>query len=303
VGAKDEIGAMGDAFNRMIGKFRHSLEAVAGVTHQLSDVSERVSHVAEKTLAAVNEQRSETDMVASAMNEMSATVQEVARNASQTATASTGADNESKAGVKVATEALDGIEVLIAEIEKAAQVIQRVESDSASIDMVLGVINGIAEQTNLLALNAAIEAARAGEQGRGFAVVADEVRTLASRTQKSTEEIQAMIEQLQGGVRNAVQAMSEAQLRARSGSQCVEKAAQSLAVIADEVGTINEMNTQIATAAEQQSAVAEEINRNITTISRIADTTSADASQTSQISDELVRLATELNRLVGQFKL
>ncbi len=303
VGAKDEIGAMGDAFNRMIGKFRHSLEAVAGVTHQLSDVSERVSHVAEKTLAAVNEQRSETDMVASAMNEMSATVQEVARNASQTATASTGADNESKAGVKVATQALDGIEVLIAEIEKAAQVIQRVESDSASIDMVLGVINGIAEQTNLLALNAAIEAARAGEQGRGFAVVADEVRTLASRTQKSTEEIQAMIEQLQSGVRNAVQAMSEAQLRARSGSQCVEKAAQSLAVIADEVGTINEMNTQIATAAEQQSAVAEEINRNITTISRIADTTSADASQTSQISDELVRLATELNRLVGQFKL
>jgi len=303
VGAKDEIGAMGDAFNRMIGKFRHSLEAVAGVTHQLTDVSERVSHVAEKTLAAVNDQRSETDLVASAMNEMSATVQEVARNASHTATASTGADNESKAGVKVASEALDGIEVLIAEIEKAAEVIQRVESDSASIDMVLGVINGIAEQTNLLALNAAIEAARAGEQGRGFAVVADEVRTLASRTQKSTEEIQAMIEQLQSGVRNAVQAMKEAQLRARSGSQCVEKAAQSLSVIANEVGTINEMNTQIATAAEQQSAVAEEINRNITTISRIADTTSADAAQTSQISDELVRLATELNRLVGQFKL
>jgi len=303
VGAKDEIGAMGDAFNRMIGKFRHSLEAVAGVTHRLTDVSERVSHVAEKTLAAVNDQRSETDLVASAMNEMSATVQEVARNASHTATASTGADNESKAGVKVASEALDGIEVLIAEIEKAAEVIQRVESDSASIDMVLGVINGIAEQTNLLALNAAIEAARAGEQGRGFAVVADEVRTLASRTQKSTEEIQAMIEQLQSGVRNAVQAMKEAQLRARSGSQCVEKAAQSLSVIANEVGTINEMNTQIATAAEQQSAVAEEINRNITTISRIADTTSADAAQTSQISDELVRLATELNRLVGQFKL
>ncbi len=303
IGAKDEIGAMGDAFNRMIGKFRHSLEAVAGVTHQLTDVSERVSHVAEKTLAAVNEQRSETDMVASAMNEMSATVQEVARNANQTATASTGADTESKAGVKVATEALDGIESLIAEIEKAAQVIQRVESDSASIDMVLGVINGIAEQTNLLALNAAIEAARAGEQGRGFAVVADEVRTLASRTQKSTEEIQAMIEQLQSGVRNAVQAMKEAQLRARSGSQCVEKAAQSLGLIATEVGTINEMNTQIATAAEQQSAVAEEINRNISTISRIADTTSTDATQTSEISDELVRLATELNRLVGQFKL
>lgn len=303
VGAHDEIGAMATAFNRMIGKFRGSLEAVAAVTQQLTDVSGRVSNVAEKTLGAVMEQRSETDMVASAMNEMSATVQEVARNASQTATASTGADNESKAGVRVASEALDGIDTLIQDIEKAAEVVRQLEADSASIDTVVGVIKGIAEQTNLLALNAAIEAARAGEQGRGFAVVADEVRTLASRTQKSTEEIQHMIEQLQQGVGNAVQAMVAAQSRARSGSDCVARAAQSLGAIADEVGTINEMNTQIATAAEQQSAVAEEINRNITTISRIADTTSADATQTSQISEELVELAAELKRLVGQFRL
>jgi methyl-accepting chemotaxis protein len=295
VGAHDEIGAMATAFNRMIGKFRGSLEAVAAVTQQLTDVSGRVSNVME--------QRSETDMVASAMNEMSATVQEVARNASQTATASTGADNESKAGVRVASEALDGIDTLIQDIEKAAEVVRQLEADSASIDTVVGVIKGIAEQTNLLALNAAIEAARAGEQGRGFAVVADEVRTLASRTQKSTEEIQHMIEQLQQGVGNAVQAMVAAQSRARSGSDCVARAAQSLGAIADEVGTINEMNTQIATAAEQQSAVAEEINRNITTISRIADTTSADATQTSQISEELVQLAAELKRLVGQFRL
>ena len=146
-------------------------------------------------------------------------------------------------------------------------------------------------------------AARAGEQGRGFAVVADEVRTLASRTQKSTEEIQRTIEQLQNGVRNAVQAMEGAQVRAHSGSDCVAKTAQSLTVIAGEVNTINGMNTQIATAAEEQSAVAEEINRNITTISTIADTTLADASQTSQISEELVQLAAELNRLVSQFRL
>jgi len=303
VHAQDEIGAMGSAFNRMIFKFRNSLEAVAAVTQQLVAVSSRVSSVAEKTQTAVMEQRSETDMVASAMNEMSATVQEVARHANETASASSGADEESRVGVALATEALDGIEVLIRDVENAAQVIKQVETESVSIGTVLNVINGIAEQTNLLALNAAIEAARAGEQGRGFAVVADEVRTLASRTQKSTEEIQQTIEQLQHGVRKAVQAMEGAQARAQSGSDCVAKTAQSLTVIAGEVNTINGMNTQIATAAEEQSTVAEEINRNITTISTIADTTLADASQTAQISEELVRLAAELNRLVGQFRL
>ncbi|MGP3789582.1 methyl-accepting chemotaxis protein [Pseudomonas sp. B392_1p] len=242
-------------------------------------------------------------MVASAMNEMSATVQEVAKNASQTATASRSADDETRAGVQVADDALKGIEILIREIEKAAGVILRVENDSAKIGMVVGVINGIAEQTNLLALNAAIEAARAGEQGRGFAVVADEVRTLASRTQQSTEEIQAMIEQLQGGVRNAVNAMEGAQSQARSGADFVARAADSLSAIANEVTLINDMNAQVATAAEEQSAVAEEINRNIISISQSADTTSTEATQNSQISEELVRLAAELNRLVARFKL
>ncbi|MBF0674253.1 methyl-accepting chemotaxis protein [Pseudomonas sp.] len=303
VQAQDEIGAMGHAFNEMIGKFRQSLGAVAGVTDKLGNASQRVSRVAEKTLSAVMEQRTETDMVASAMNEMSATVQEVAKNASQTATASRSADDETRAGVQVADDALKGIEILIREIEEAAGVIQRVENDSAKIGMVVGVINGIAEQTNLLALNAAIEAARAGEQGRGFAVVADEVRTLASRTQQSTEEIQAMIEQLQGGVRNAVNAMEGAQSQARSGADFVARAADSLSAIANEVTLINDMNAQVATAAEEQSAVAEEINRNIISISQSADTTSTEATQNSQISEELVRLAAELNRLVARFKL
>src|SRR5699024_2663108 len=235
----------------------------------LHEVSDQVANVAETTLKAVVEQRTETDMVASAMNEMSTTVQEVARNTAQTAEASQGADDESKAGVLVAEEAIRGIEELIVEIESAAQVVQQVEADTESISAVLDVIQGIAEQTNLLALNAAIEAARAGEQGRGFAVVADEVRTLASRTQNSTEEIQDMIERLQNGVKRAVGAMTDAQERAKVGSECVEKASQSLHVIAAEVTTINDMNTQVATAAEEQSAVAEEINRNITTISDI----------------------------------
>lgn len=230
-------------------------------------------------------------------------MQEVARHATQTAQASQGADDESRAGVLVAQEAIIGIKNLIAEIESAAAVVQHVESDTASISEVLDVIKGIAEQTNLLALNAAIEAARAGEQGRGFAVVADEVRTLASRTQKSTEEIQQMIERLQLGVKNAVNAMTGAQERATTGSVCVEKASQSLHVIAAEVATINNMNLQIATAAEEQSAVAEEINRNVTRISNIADNTSSGATQTAHSSEDLLRLTAELRRLVSQFKL
>ncbi len=303
VEAEDEVGAMGHSFNRMIQKFRNSLQAVSSSTHQLSSMADRVSQVAEETLKVVMQQRNETDMVAHSMNEMSTTVQEVARNASQTAAASRGANDEARSGALVATEALGGIEVLIREISHAVEVIHKVESDSANIGMVLDVIKGIAEQTNLLALNAAIEAARAGEQGRGFAVVADEVRTLASRTQKSTEEIQSMIEQLQDGVRAAVKAMEVASGRAQEGSDHVEKAAENLAMIAGDVGSINDMNTQIATAAEEQSAVAEEINRNVGNISHIADMTSEGAKQTSQISEDLVRLAGELEQLVNQFKL
>ncbi|MFA5626667.1 MAG: methyl-accepting chemotaxis protein [Thiohalomonadaceae bacterium] len=301
--SEDEIGAMGHAFNYMIDKFRQSLVSVSEATARLTNVSDRAANVSEETLRVVMEQRTETDLVASAMNEMTATVREVARNASQTADASRGADEEAKSGALVATEAIGSIDVLIREIGHAAEVISQVEGDSASIGMVLDVIKGIAEQTNLLALNAAIEAARAGEQGRGFAVVADEVRTLASRTQKSTEEIQRTIERLQASTRAAVQAMEAAQERAQTSSDYVENAAEGLAMIAGEVSTITDMNTQIATAAEEQSSVAEEINRNIVSISQTADMTSEGAKQTSQISEELVQLCNELNRLVNEFKL
>ena len=303
VAANDEIGAMGHAFNQMIAKFRHSLQAVADVTGRLGQVSDQVSSVADDTLQQVMQQRTETDMVASAMNEMSATVQEVAGNASRTAMASQNADDQTRDGVSVASQASSAIGQLIEEIEHAAQVVGQVQADSSSISEVLGVITGIAEQTNLLALNAAIEAARAGEQGRGFAVVADEVRTLASRTQNSTEEIQQMIQRLHAAVNAAVKAMEDARQRAAQSGEHVENAAQSLNSIASEVSGINDMNLQIAAAAEEQSAVAEEINRNIATISQIADNTSHGASGTHKQSETLVELAVELRRLVSQFKL
>lgn len=303
VAANDEIGAMGHAFNQMIAKFRHSLQAVADVTGRLGQVSDQVSSVADDTLQQVMQQRTETDMVASAMNEMSATVQEVAGNASRTAMASQNADDQARDGVSVASQASSAIGLLIEEIEHAAQVVGQVQTDSVSISEVLGVITGIAEQTNLLALNAAIEAARAGEQGRGFAVVADEVRTLASRTQNSTEEIQQMIQRLQTAVNAAVKAMEDAKQRAAQSGEHVINAAQSLNNIASEVTGINDMNLQIAAAAEEQSAVAEEINRNIVTISQIADNTSRGASGTHKQSETLVELAVELRRLVSQFKL
>ncbi len=299
----DEIGAVAAALNAMLSRFRSSLQEVHSATRQLATGAERLANVSEETVKAIYEQRSQTDQVATAMNEMSAAVQEVAQNANSAADASHHADQEARNGALVATEALGGIDALMNEVEGAAQVIARLEDESTNIGVVLDVIKDIAEQTNLLALNAAIEAARAGEQGRGFAVVADEVRTLASRTQKSTEEIHAMIQRLQGGARDAVQVMDGARKRAEAGSEQVEAAAESLGAIAGEVHNISDRNTQIATAAEEQSSVAEEINRNIVTISELADMTSEGARQTSAVGEELVQLAGTLESLVGRFKL
>ncbi|MDD4862908.1 MAG: methyl-accepting chemotaxis protein [Alishewanella agri] len=197
---------------------------------------------------------------------------------------------------------LKTIEALAQEVENSAQVISRLSEDSTQIGSVLDVIRGIAEQTNLLALNAAIEAARAGEQGRGFAVVADEVRTLASRTQASTLEIQSMIERLQTDASNAVKAMQQGQVQAQQGLSQAAQAENALQTISQSVTRINDMNIQIATAAEEQSSVAEEINRNIVNISQSADATAEGAKQTASAGDELAKLAARLQNLVGQFK-
>jgi len=299
----DELGHIADGFDRMAANFRSTLEQLASATAQLASAAEETSAVTRDTNANIRRQQTETDQVATAMNEMNATVHEVAKSASHAAEAAHAAEKETTNGKRVVGQTIEVIDSLARDVEQAAQVIRDLAKESENIGTVLDVIRGIAEQTNLLALNAAIEAARAGEQGRGFAVVADEVRTLASRTQQSTQEIQAMIERLQTGTAGAVKAMEKSQTQARAGVQQAAAAGTSLDSIATSVNTINDMNTQIASASEEQSAVAEEINKNITNISDVAVQTAAGSNQTASASEQLAKLAEELQTLVGRFRI
>jgi methyl-accepting chemotaxis protein len=299
----DMIGEIIDAFNIMASNLRDMIGQISGATTQLAAAAEQTSTITDETSQGVQAQQAEIDSIASAMDEMTSTVQEVARNAADASNAADAADSEAKSGALVATEAIGGIGSLVTEVDAAASVIRNLEQESENIGSVLDVIRGIAEQTNLLALNAAIEAARAGEQGRGFAVVADEVRTLASRTQQSTQEIQDMIQRLQSGAGNAVKVMEGAQGKAQESSDLVEKAAESLAMIAGSVSAINDMNTMIASAAEEQSAVAAEMQSNMGNIREVADRSAEGAQQTAQASEELARLAAEQQALMAQFRM
>ena len=299
----DEMQQIAIDFNSMAEKFEALVQQIISATSQLAAASEEVAVISKESAVNLNNQRSETEQVATAMNEMSATVQEVSRNASDASGAAANADNEAKAGNSIVSQASHSIDELATEVENASNVIHQLANDSQQIGSVLDVIKGIAEQTNLLALNAAIEAARAGEQGRGFAVVADEVRTLAGRTQESTQEIEAMIDKLQSGAKNAVTAMEAGREKATVGVEQTKQAGEALAAITRAVSTISEMNLQIASAAEEQSATTEEMNKNIININQLADETANSADQSTAASAELSKLASDLQNLVGQFKI
>jgi methyl-accepting chemotaxis protein len=301
--SKDEIGHIANAFNRMADKFYDAINQVKDAISQLAAAAEETSVVNAQTTSGINQQQMETSQVASAITEMNATVHEVARSAVAAAEAAKKADISFEEGRAVVNKIIDAITGLANEVEQSSQVIRELEQESENIGTVLDVIKGIAEQTNLLALNAAIEAARAGEQGRGFAVVADEVRTLAGRTQQSTLEIEEMINRLQAGANKAVKVMEVGKEKSLHGVEQASAAGEALNTINQAVDEINNMNTQIASAAEEQSTVTEEINRNIVNINQVAEQTSEGSKQASQASEDLARLAEQLKSLVGMFKL
>jgi methyl-accepting chemotaxis protein len=267
----------------------------------LGSSSEHLRLTTDETNHEMQMEQAQTEQVSTAMSEMSATVQEVAINASETAKAAAHADSESGIGQQVVGATIIAIEQLAGDVERAAGVIRRLETQVVDIGQVLNVIRSVAEQTNLLALNAAIEAARAGEYGRGFAVVADEVRALASHAHESTQEIDRMIAALQHGARDAAQVMESSCARAQAGVEQVSLAGSSLQSITHEVGRINDMSRQIATAVEEQSAVAEEINRNVAMISQVVQKTSERSKETANAGVELRQLAEQLEISVRRF--
>jgi len=298
----DEIGLTGIAFNAMMEQFA---EIVLQVNIGCQDLDKAISNLAtlmQQARDGVISQQSATDQVATAINEMATTVQEVATHTQQATDSTAGAKEAVMEGRSVVDTSVSSTLGLSGMINDANEAISRVEKDTNAIGSVLDVIRGISEQTNLLALNAAIEAARAGESGRGFAVVADEVRTLAQRTQESTEEINSMIQNLQSGSQQAVSLMAKGNEDAQLAAGQAEKAGESLHVIDSKVTEINELNMQIATSAEEQSAVADEINRNVVSISDSCVTTTEAVEQTEQASQNLMRLSSQLAGLVQQFK-
>ncbi|PYC16947.1 methyl-accepting chemotaxis protein [Pseudomonas mosselii] len=299
---RDEPALLLGALSRMQHSLRDTLRRIAASSDQLASASEELHTVTEDTSRGLHQQSAEIDQAATAVNQMTAAVEEVASNAVSTADASQGADRTTRDGRDQVNQALASIQHLVDDVTGTSGEIEQLASHANQISQVLDVIGSIAGQTNLLALNAAIEAARAGEAGRGFAVVADEVRALAHRTQQSTAEIEQMIGGIQTGTERAVNAMHNSQGRASGTLAVAQSAGQALELIAEAIATINQRNLVIATASEQQAQVAREVDRNLVNIRDLAMQTSAGANQTSAAAQDLSRLAVELNGMVAQFK-
>jgi methyl-accepting chemotaxis protein len=303
VQGNDSIDRVGLYFNGFLDTVHDTMKQVASAVSNLSSRSEAMGNMTNENQRDILLQKEQVDQAATAITQMSASIREVAQNTSLAAESAQQADEEAQSGNQVVSNTVQAINTLADVVDKATEVIHKVESDSVSIGTILDVIRGIAEQTNLLALNAAIEAARAGEQGRGFAVVADEVRTLAQRTQESTQEIQQMIEQLQQGTSDAVGVMEQGRNQVQASVDIAGKAGESLRVITASVSQIMDMNTQIAGAAEEQNSVSEEINKNIISIRTVSDKAADVAQQTLESSEELSQLSFDLQSLVGKFRI
>lgn len=299
---RDELGVLQQGIARMGVTLRDLISGIRDGVTQIASAAEELSAVTEQTSAGVNSQKVETDQVATAMHEMTATVQEVARNAEEASQAAAAADGEAREGDKVVNEAIAQIERLASEVVRSTEAMSVLQQESDKIGSVMDVIKAVAEQTNLLALNAAIEAARAGEAGRGFAVVADEVRGLAQRTQKSTEEIEGLVAGLQNGTQQVSAVMNNSRALTDSSVALTRKAGLSLESITRTVSNIQSMNQQIAAAAEQQSAVAEEISRSIINVRDVSEQTAAASDETAASSVELARLGGQLQQMVSHFR-
>ncbi|MCL4123494.1 UNVERIFIED_CONTAM: hypothetical protein GTU68_019615 [Idotea baltica] len=293
---------MATGINVMLEKFSEVLRELSQLTDSISVSSEQVRTLSHDANANMSIQSAETDQVATAITELAASSEQVANTAKQGAEATRIADNDTQAGTQIVNEAVSTITALADNLASTSKVINSLDQDSETIGSVLSVIQSIAEQTNLLALNAAIEAARAGEQGRGFAVVADEVRTLAARTQSSTQEIKHIIEQLQSRSKQAVTAIDEGCNMANLGREKAVSSGEALSNIKSKVADIDNMNTMIAAASQEQCSVAEEVSKNVTHISSLTEQTQAGTMQSSDSSEHLLSLAKKLQALTSQFK-
>ena len=298
----DGKNAVATAFNNMIGKFDQLITNLTTASDNLAHMASSLLNASQDAHSNISTQHGQTEQSATAMTEMSATIQEVAQNAQLAANAASDADNEAQSGAKVVNNAISMTNELITSMNQASDSISQLEVNAQNIGSVVDVISGISEQTNLLALNAAIEAARAGEQGRGFAVVADEVRTLAQRTQESTSEIQSIIESLQSVTGQAVANISAGQDKTSETAEEIGKAGQALQSIVDGISHINGMNTQIATAAEQQSVVAESITENIVSISNLSKDTVGKIEENQAAASSLQEVSSSINSQISIYK-